>query len=217
MVINSKSKLAILLSKLKGFEIGKVRERLEQYQTDPEIAAEIVWFASFNKDISGKVIVDLGCGTGILGIAALVLGAKKVIFVDIDEKAVEIARQNLAFVENELGILLNKKAVFTVDKVENFKPKEKVDVVLQNPPFGVKVKHADKVFLEKAMEFSPVIYSFHKIESKDFIDEISKDRGYKMTHFWSFDFPLKMTMEHHRRRIYRIKVGCWRLEKLINK
>ncbi len=217
MVINSKSKLAVLLSKLKGFEIGKVREKLEQYQTDPEIAAGIVWTAAINKEISGKVIVDLGCGTGILGIAALVIGAKKVIFVDIDEKAVEIAKENIAFVEKELGIELSENVVFIVDKVENFKTDEKVDLVLQNPPFGVKVRHADRVFLEKAMEFSPVIYSFHKIESKDFIDAISKDKGYKMTHFWSFDFPLKMTLEHHRRRIHRIKVGCWRLEKLINK
>ncbi|MBW2966027.1 METTL5 family protein [Candidatus Woesearchaeota archaeon] len=215
-MINSKSKLAVLLSKLKGFEIGKVRERLEQYQTDAEIAAEVVWYASFNKDISGKVIVDLGCGTGMLGIAALVMGAKKVIFVDIDEKAIEIAKENLAFVEQELDVNLSRKADFIVENVEKFSIKD-VDVVLQNPPFGVKVKHADRIFLEKAMEFSTVIYSFHKIESKGFIDEFCKDKGYKMSHFWSFDFPLKMTLEHHKRKIYRIKVGCWRLEKLINK
>ena len=76
---------------------------------------------------------------------------------------------------------------------------------------------ADKVFLEKATEICPVIYSFHKIESKRFIDGFSKEQEYKITHFWSFDFPLKMTIEHHRKRIHRIKVGCWRLEKLINK
>ena len=79
MQIRSKSSLAVLLSKLKGFETEKVSEKLEQYQTDPEIAAEILWFAGFNNDISRKVIVDLGCGTGILGIGALVMGAKKVI------------------------------------------------------------------------------------------------------------------------------------------
>ncbi len=216
MAINSKSKLAVLLSKLKGFEIGKVRERLEQYQTDPEIAAEILWYAKFNKDISGKVIVDLGCGTGVLGIGALVMGAKKVIFVDIDGNAIKIAKENLAFVEKELDIKLSRKAIFVVENVEKFKVKN-VDLVLQNPPFCVKVKHADRVFLEKAVEISSVIYSFHKIESRDFIDGFSKEVGYKITHFWSFDFPLKMTMEHHRKRIHRIKVGCWRLEKLINK
>ncbi|MBW2982177.1 METTL5 family protein [Candidatus Woesearchaeota archaeon] len=216
MQIRSKSNLAVLLSKLKGFQTGKVREKLEQYQTDPEIAAEVIWFAGFNKDISGKVIVDLGCGTGVLGIGALIMGAEKVIFVDIDEEAVETAKKNLAFAEEELGVKLSKKAEFVVEDVRKFKAKD-VDLVLQNPPFGVKVKHADRVFLEKAMELCPIIYSFHKIESRDFIDEFSRDKGYKMTHFWSFDFPLKMMMKHHKKRIHRIKVGCWRLEKLINK
>ena len=216
MEISSKSRLAVLLSKLKGFEIGKVREKLEQYQTDPEIAAEIVWFASFNKDISRKVTVDLGCGTGVLGIGALVMGAKQVIFVDIDEKVVETVKQNLAFVEKELDIDLSKKAVFIVEDIKKFNIKN-IDLVLQNPPFGIKIKHADKVFLDKATEIGPIIYSFHKIESKKFIDGFSKEKGYKITHFWSFDFPLKMTIEHHRKRIHRIKVGCWRLEKLINK
>ncbi len=216
MIINSKSRLAVLLSKLKGFEIGKVRERLEQYQTDPEIAAGIVWAAAFNKDISGKVIVDLGCGTGILGIGALIMGAKQVIFVDIDENAIKIVKQNLAFVEKELVVSLDKKAKFVVEDVKKFNMKN-VDLVLQNPPFGVKVKHADRLFLEKAMELSPVIYSFHKIESRGFIDGISRDKGYKISHFWSFDFPLKMMLKHHKRKIHRIKVGCWRLEKLINK
>jgi len=216
MQIRSKSNLAVILSSLKGFEIGKVREKLEQYQTDPEIAAEVLWFAGINKDISGKVIVDLGCGTGILGIGALMLGAKKVIFVDIDEKVIETAKQNLAFVENETGIKLSKKSNFVVEDVKKFAMKD-VDLVLQNPPFGVKIKHADRVFLEKAMELSPVIYSFHKIESRDFIDRISRDKGYKIMHFWSFDFPLKMMLTHHKRKIHRIKVGCWRLEKLINK
>ncbi|MBW2977651.1 METTL5 family protein [Candidatus Woesearchaeota archaeon] len=213
MEISSKSKLAVLLSRLKGFEIGKVRTKLEQYQTDSEIAAEVIWFASYNGDISGKVIVDLGCGTGILGIGALAMGAEKVYFVDIDEKAIEIAKENLKFVEKEMEIELGKSE-FIVEDVKNFK--KKADVVLQNPPFGVKVKHADRVFLEQAIEVAPVIYSFHKLESDKFIDDFIKKKGFKMSHFWSFDFPLKMTMEYHRKKIHRIKVGCWRLEKLIN-
>jgi ribosomal protein L11 methyltransferase len=39
--------------------------------------------------------VDLGCGSGILSIAAVRLGAAKVLALDIDPKAVQIARENL--------------------------------------------------------------------------------------------------------------------------
>lgn len=39
-------------------------------------------------------ILDIGCGSGILGIAALKLGAKACVGVDIDSKAIKIAREN---------------------------------------------------------------------------------------------------------------------------
>lgn len=41
-------------------------------------------------------VLDLGCGSGILSIASLLLGAKKCVGVDIDENAVRIARENAA-------------------------------------------------------------------------------------------------------------------------
>ena len=91
---------------------------------------------------------------------------------------------------------------------------KKVDIVFQNPPFGVQSAHADKIFLETAFKFSDIIYTFHKIESKNFIDKISADNGFKTTHFFNFKFPLKNTQAYHTRKIHRIDVGCWRLERL---
>lgn len=44
----------------------------------------------------GCSVLDYGCGSGILGIAAARLGAADVLGVDIDEKAVEAARDNAA-------------------------------------------------------------------------------------------------------------------------
>ncbi|MDP2716419.1 50S ribosomal protein L11 methyltransferase [Rheinheimera sp.] len=43
---------------------------------------------------SEQTVVDFGCGSGILGIAALKLGAKRVIGVDIDPQAIEASSAN---------------------------------------------------------------------------------------------------------------------------
>ena len=46
--------------------------------------------------VPGKPVLDLGCGSGILSIAALVLGASAATAVDIDPKAVDVAYENAA-------------------------------------------------------------------------------------------------------------------------
>ncbi|MDG1495182.1 MAG: 50S ribosomal protein L11 methyltransferase [Porticoccaceae bacterium] len=46
------------------------------------------------QDLSGQTVIDYGCGSGILGIAALLLGAKKVIAVDNDPQALLATRDN---------------------------------------------------------------------------------------------------------------------------
>ena len=50
---------------------------------------------------SGMDVIDLGSGSGILSIAALRLGAKTAVGVDIDPKAEDIARENAAY--NDFG------------------------------------------------------------------------------------------------------------------
>ena len=44
----------------------------------------------------GEKLLDLGCGSGILAIAALGLGAEHAVGVDIDPKAVDVAYENAA-------------------------------------------------------------------------------------------------------------------------
>jgi ribosomal protein L11 methyltransferase len=60
--------------------------------THPTTALCLEWLAS--QDLAGKTIVDYGCGSGILGIAALLLGANKAYAVDIDPQAITATEDN---------------------------------------------------------------------------------------------------------------------------
>ncbi|QQG38449.1 MAG: methyltransferase [Candidatus Woesearchaeota archaeon] len=204
----SKKQLEITLSKLKDFE--KPNVSLEQYTTTPEIASEILNFALLNNDIKDKVIADLGCGNGILGIGSLLLGAKKVFFLDKDKDAIKLTKNNLKAIEKEFNIKF-KKSFLNKDV---FEFNQKVDVVTQNPPFGVQKKHADKPFLEKALSISNKIYSIHKIESEKFIKELAQENNFKLEKIIPFTFPLKPIYRFHKEHRHRVYVGCFVLSKV---
>lgn len=204
-MIHSKARLAIELSKLNLFKDPD--HLLEQYPTDSEIAAEVLWDANFKDDIEAKLIADLGCGTGILGIGALLLDAAHVTFLDNDEKALVVLKENLTHLE----IVESRYTIIHAD-VASFDMT--VDTILQNPPFGTRTKHADRAFLEVAVKHTRTIYSFHKATSGRFIKAFSADHQFKVSQYYEFDFPIKATQLFHTRRIKRIKVGCWRLEKI---
>jgi len=59
-------------------------------------------------DLTGKTLLDFGCGSGVLAIAALLLGAKEVYACDIDPQAIIATRENakLNGVENRLHCML---------------------------------------------------------------------------------------------------------------
>jgi ribosomal protein L11 methyltransferase len=60
--------------------------------THPTTALCLEWLDS--TDCKDKTVVDYGCGSGILGIAALLLGATNMVGIDIDPQAVEATQAN---------------------------------------------------------------------------------------------------------------------------
>jgi ribosomal protein L11 methyltransferase len=79
------------------------------------------WLESM--DLSDKTVLDFGCGSGILAIAALKLGAKRAIGVDIDPKAIQASQENAERnqVADQLEVYLPEDA-----------PEFKADVIVAN-------------------------------------------------------------------------------------
>ena len=83
-------------------------------------------------DVSGMSVADLGCGSGILSIAALLLGAKSAVAVDIDPIVEDVVRENA-----ELNGIGGEYTVFTGNVLADGEAKERVaaekyDLVLAN-------------------------------------------------------------------------------------
>ena len=80
----------------------------------------------------GETVLDLGCGSGILSIAALRLGAASAKAVDIDEKCLTVAYENAAL----NGIGKNRYTVLVGDVLSDGALREKLgggyDVVVAN-------------------------------------------------------------------------------------
>lgn len=89
--------------------------------THPTTALCLTWFDGL--DLVGKTVVDFGCGSGILSLAALKLGAKKVIGIDIDPQALQASKANAKRngVDDRLELFLPKD-----------QPKLEADVVVAN-------------------------------------------------------------------------------------
>jgi len=194
-----KKELSIILESLEGFRKPKIK--LEQYVTPPSLAAEIVVNAKLMNDLD--LVADLGCGTGILAIAASLLGARAVGF-DIDIEALKIARKNA----EKVGVYVD----FVACRVNDVTVKQRVTTIM-NPPFGIQRKHADRPFLEKAMEISDVIYTIHSAGSEKFVARMCETNGFEITHLWRYSIPLKRSYAFHEKEFKYIAVEVYRLRR----
>lgn len=66
----------------------------------------MVYTAEFEfGDIEGRNVLDLGCGTGMLGIAAGILGAGNVVGLDIDPGALSAASENAEAMDVDMDLV----------------------------------------------------------------------------------------------------------------
>ncbi len=195
--------LEILLQKIPDFK--KPKPGLEQYITPAPIAADILFKAFQLGDIKDRIVVDLGCGTGIFAYGAYLLEAQKVVGVDNDRDCIDTAR-DFVF-KNNLCINYGINEIRNVNIV--------CDTVLMNPPFGAQKTNirADRKFIEKAFEISQVFYSLHLSNTMEFIKKIISSLNGKITHIQEYDFPIKHAFSFHKKPVKKYKISMIRVEK----
>jgi putative methylase len=161
--------LELLLSSTKAHPTPSAG--LEQYTVSVETAAQMLYIAAYTfGDIVDKTVLDLGCGTGRLALGAAFLGAREVVGVDIDRTALKVAS------ENSVNTGLKNKVQWVAADIGTVIGQ--FDTVLENPPFGVQKRGADRKFLEKALKSGKAVYSLHKGTREDTaLTERMKARG----------------------------------------
>ena len=97
-------------------------------------------FSILHFDVQEALVLDLFGGTGQLGIEALSRGAKRAVFVDHQQKACELIRENLRRTR-----FSERASVVRGDYLEYLKrTREQFDIILLDPPYA-------ENFLENAL------------------------------------------------------------------
>ncbi|MEO4047762.1 50S ribosomal protein L11 methyltransferase [Pseudomonas sp. CAU 1711] len=103
--------------------------------THPTTALCLEWLDG--QDLAGCVVIDFGCGSGILAIAALLLGAPQARGTDIDPQALEASRDNAS----RNGIAAERFPVYLPADM----PQQPADVVVANILAGPLVSLAPQI------------------------------------------------------------------------
>ena len=179
------------ISKLDKIEKNSIR--LEQYSTDIDTAYQFIQFIDYNAGMKGKTVADLGCGNGILGISAALLGAEKVDLYDIDEKVVYTAEQNI-----EKLHINNTKLI----QMDLFDINEKYNIVVSNPPFGFQSNFNLNAFIKKVKSISENVFFIYKDNQE--IKKIADKNGFSI--YKIEDIKLEKTLPFHKKSYYSLPI-----------
>jgi putative methylase len=195
----SKRQLEIQLGRLKTLQ--KPNLKLEQYPVSSEAASELLYMAGFeHNDLDGRVI-DLGTGTGRLAIGAALMGAEETVGVDVDDRALAVAKKNAETV----GVQVE----WVQSDIEKFN--RRCDTVVMNPPYGTRTSHADTRFLEKAVQLAPVIYSIHKSATREYLVKFLARLGRHVDQIRSMRLEIPHLFEFHEKKQSTVEVDLYRI------
>ena len=211
-----------LESELDGLVVPERNADLEQYCTPPHIAGHLLWeISQHSGSIRDEVVLDLGCGNGILGLGCLLLGAKFVVGVDIDNAMIQAATNNaesLGFTEDVMFVNKDVREfdIRTLDIPGPEGRQGRIDTVVMNPPFGTAKDQngIDAVFVCKALECAKTVYSMHKTSTRDFWKKKARELGAEVKVLTEMRFNIERVFRFHKHKSVDIHVDLIQFRKL---
>ena len=199
------NRLEQYLQQVDAFNAPKIK--FEQYMTPPNIAACMLYTiqSSYN-DLEGKFIADLGCGTGMLSIGSLLLGAEFCIGFDIDNDALNVCATNM----DEFDLTSYDLVSCDVSMINETLSK-KFDTVILNPPFGTNKKGVDMDFLKIAISLAQnSVYSLHKTSTRDYVSTKARSWNVKNKVIAELRFNLPHSYKFHTKKSVDVSVDLHR-------
>lgn len=128
----------------------------------------LVVSAMLDMDFAGKRVLDMGCGTGVLGILAAKKGAKEVVAIDNDKWAYENTIDNCKLNNVEIGVLLGGADVI---------PNIEFDIILANINRNILIEQAYDY--DQALSYcGRILVSGFLADDVVMLEETFKDLGY---------------------------------------
>ena len=127
-------------------------------------------------DVAGKDVIDVGCGSGILGIAAKICGAKSVYMCEIDAQAVEFAIKN--------AVLNGVEA--TIERADLLEGDQKADFIFANITADILMRFSKSI--GKHLNQNGVIVLSGIIDTRlDEVVQCYSDAGYEIVDRMAID------------------------------
>ena len=122
-------------------------------------------------DCSDKVILDMGCGSGLLSILASQKGAKKVFAIDYDQNCINNTKENIQ--------LNDTKNVFTILDDSLSRIDENIDIIVSNIVKNINLNLLPQ-FIEKLNDDGMLILAGFLTQDLDILIQESKKHGLEL-------------------------------------
>lgn len=206
--------LAMALSRLPPHPAHDVA--LEQYATPGDLAAHWLATIDLHDPLVGTHVADLGCGNGVLGLGALLLGARRATLVDADPACLTTAEAAATLLDlADPGRLTLLHHHLAEAWPHHLTAAHAPDLIIANPPWGTQAHHGDRPFLLALLAAPPATRAIHLLHHAEATHPaaLARDAGWSVEPLFEAVFPLPAAYTHHTSHQSETRARGWRFSR----